>query len=379
MAYVNHLMQPSNYFQEDPLGDMILFSLSTRGDAVQTFRCANVRIAASTAYTMRNLVWQTKFIPHGESKSTCLCDNIVNLPGYLLLNDEEDGFRLTWVMAADWVDSKANHASVLTTSNLSVVPSRSDIITKTDEIVWEEYWSERYSGRPTLASQDSSTLHIAFEAYFRVDALLHDILARRREKFNYQENALPDFHYNLISILDDGRTANLVIVFATNPGMASCRRMSVGVYIQIDLLTQSYKEMGWLKNTSEPTDFLLRQWSNVLAINRRMKEQQVGPFSRARTKALGGVDFSMFYQDSNHDFSEWGKQDDDSWDRYLNDAENGPPRPADGSSSTPDPPKHVAGTVLFPNCDIVTNNAVRSVRPVSFIQCRSLTTEFTYS
>ena len=380
MAFVNHLSQSSNFLQEDPLGDMILFSLSTRGDAVQTFKCANVRIAGSTAYTMRNLLWKTKCIPHGESKSTCLCDNVLNLPGYLLLNDEEDGFRLTWAVASAWLDLKANHVGLLTPSSLSVVPSRSDIITNTDEVVWEEYWSDRYSGRPTLASQnDSSTLHIAFEAYFRVDALLHDILARRREKFNYQENALPDFHYNLISIDDDGRTAILVIVFGRNQTAASSRRISVGVFIQIDLFTQSYKEVGWVQNRVEPTDSLLRRWSNALAINRRMKEQHVGPFSRPLTtsKALDGIDFSMFYQDSNHDFSEWEKQDDESWDRYLYDTENGL-RSADASHSTADSPKHVTGTVLFPNCDIITNNAVRSVRPVSFIRCRSMTTELIY-
>jgi hypothetical protein len=175
----------------------------------------------------------------------------------------------------------------------------------------------------------------------------------------------------LISI--DGRTAILVITFARNQTAASSCRMSVGVFVQIDLFTQSYKEVGWVQNRVEPTDSLLRRWSNALAINRRMEEQHVGPFSRA-LKISKAQDFSMFYQDSNHDFSEWEKQDEESRDRYLYDTENG----LRSRDSTADSPKHITGTVLFPNCDIITNNAVRSVRPVSFIRCRSLTTEFIY-
>jgi hypothetical protein len=108
-----------------------------------------------------------------------------------------------------------------------------------------------------------------------------------------------------------------------------------------------------------------------------MKERQIGPFSRTPrlAKALDGVDWSAFYQDSNNDYDEWQEHDEESWGRYIDDTEN-VGRVFDPRSS--EEPKRISGPVLFPNCDLITNNAVRMVRPVPFIRCRSLTTELVY-
>lgn len=346
----------------------------------QSFKCCNVRVAGPRAFTMRNLLWETNTIPCGDSTPTALCSNVLRLPGYLVLNDEEDGFRLTWVVSSEWGHCKETYMEPLKPSSLSTTPSRHDIITRSHEVVWEECSSDRYSGAATTSSRDCRTLDIAFEAYFRVDALLHDILARRREKFGYQDHALPEFHYNLISI-GDGKTATLVIVFGrTAQAGTATRRLSVGVFLQIDILAQSYEETRWVQNLAPPTEAVLRKWSNVLAVNSRMKDQRVGPFcsSIAQDKALSTLDCSMFFDDSNNDFHQLQGEDEDMevrvWDTYLSNIKAS----KEETSSLGPSPRRVSCVRFFPNCDLITNDAVRLARPVSFIKCRSLTTQFIY-
>ena len=384
MAFVHHSMSTdsSRYVPEDDaLGDLVLFSFSsTQGSVVHSFKCSNVRIAGSRAYTMRNLLWETNTIPYGDSTPTSLCSQVVRVPGHLFLNDEEDGFRLTWVVAAGWQHHINACVETLRPSCLSIKPSRHDIITKSDEVVWDECWSDRCTGHQMPSYRDCHTLDIAFEAYFRVDALLHDILSRRREKFGYQENALPDFHYNLISIDGVGRTAILLIVFGrTAQSGTTTRRLSVGVFLQIDLLTQSYEETGWVQNLASPTESVLRKWSNVLAVTRRMKDQKVGPYSSdlGQDKLFSTIDWTMFYNDGNNDYDQSQDEDIEAWTRYLAVLRLQKSQ-ATSSSSRLTAPNCVSCVSLFPDCELVTNDAVRLARPVRFIRCRSLTTEFIY-
>ena len=374
IAFVHHSSSSSRYMQEDEsLGDLTLFSFSTNSDTVQSFKCSNVRVAGSRAFSMRNLLWETHTIPYGESTTTALCTSVLNLPGYILLNDEEDGFRLTWAMSAAWTD---NYVKTLPLSSLSTIPSRHDIITRTDEVVWEEVWSDRYTGRVATSCSTCRMLSIAFEAYFSVDALLRDILARRTEKFGYQDNALPEFHYNLISIDDDGRTAFMVIVFGRTVQSATrTRRLSVGVFLRIDILTQAYEESGWVQTFASPTSDSLRKWSNVLALTRRMKDQYLGPFCTT-LGSLDAYDWSMFYDDLSNRYDQLHDKDTKVWERYLSS------RPAlKGTTPSLDlvaAPNFVSCVSLYPNCDLVTNDAVRIARPVPFIRCRGRTTEFIY-
>lgn len=381
VAFVHHSSSSSSsrpVQDEDALvGDAILFSFSASGDVVQSFTCSNVRVAGSQAYTMRNLLWETTTLPCGESTSTALCSNVLNLPGYLLLNDEEDGFRLTWVVLSEWNVFKESYREPLKPSNLPIMPSRRDIITKSDEVVWEEHWSDRYTGRSLPPCRDCQTLNIVFDAYFQVDALLYDILSRRREKFSYQDNVLPEFHYNLISIDDDGRTASLVIVFERGAQLGAAKRRLVAVFVDIDILTQDYQETSWLQNLAPPTAAATRAWSNALALSRRMKHQMVGPFCSTRGgKVLDSFDWSVFYVDTNNTYDPSHDTDVNLWERYVRKSTD---KSAMGAApSSREVPNPVSCMSLFPNCDLVTNDAVRLARPVPFIRCRNLTTEFVY-
>lgn len=380
MAFVRHSSREANDTtnnDEDALSDLIMFSLSSPGIIIQSFRCLNVRAVGSEAFTMRNLLWETNAIPCGDSTSTALCSEVLNLPGYLFLNDEEDGFRLAWVLSSSWNTVKAKCVvGPVTPSRLARTPARHDIITRSDEVVWEEHWSERYSGRMVSTWSDCEILNIAFEASFRIDALLHDILARRKEKFGYQENhALPEFHYNLISINGDGRTASLVIAFErTERSAAGTRRSAVAVFLDFDLFTSLYEETKWVQNLATPTPSTLRDWSNVLALNRRMKDQVVGPFCSALGAKCDTIDWSEFYDDTNNSYDTTHDKNVNLWNRYLQMSGGGVP----SLFYSQDAPKTVSCLSLFPNCDLITNDAVRSGMPVPFIRCRDLTTEFVY-
>jgi hypothetical protein len=210
-----------------------------------------------------------------------------------------------------------------------------------------------------------------------VDALLHDILSRRREKFDYQENALPEFHYNLISIGDDGRTASLVIVFERGAQTGTAARRLVAVFVELDILTQDYQETSWLQNLAPPTAAATRAWSNALALSRRMKHQMVGPFCSTRGgRALDSFDWSFFYDDANNSYDPSHDTNVDLWERYVSKSKEN--SATDGALSSRQVPNPVSCMSLFPNCDLVTNDAVRLARPVPFIRCRNLTTEFIY-
>jgi hypothetical protein len=323
---------------------------------------------------MRNLMWSTNIIPHGESDSSSLCAKVLHLPGYLFLNDEDDGFRMIWVLVGGWKD-KEDIAELLPPPLLPTKTSRNDIITKSDEVAWEEVFSKRYCGqleKPVGASQNS--LEIAFEAYFRVDALLDDILSHRKETFGYQNHAVPNFHYNLISV-ENGRTATIVIVFGrhvqSSSGLDSRRSSSVGVFLQIGIFTQAYKETSWVQHPALPEASFLRRWSNILALNRRMKDQAVGPFCHGveRDNVVDRFDWSRFYNDTNNDSNDSQDADPQVWGHYLSRVK---------TTTIPKPPKCISCVSLFPDCELITNDAVRSAKPVPTMKSRNSTIEFVY-
>jgi hypothetical protein len=105
--------------QEDgPSGTLVLFSIDTNHSdptrSMSTFQCANVRIGAGLAFTTRNLLWHVHGIPYsspndGDSLDAKLRD--------IFLNDEEDGYRMTWVTDS-WNVQEASSENKLPTSPL---------------------------------------------------------------------------------------------------------------------------------------------------------------------------------------------------------------------------------------------------------------------
>ena len=357
--------------EDESLGTLILFSLSTRDEGiVQSYKCSNVRMSGRLAFTMRNLLWEANLIPHGEPSSSALCSKVLHLPGYLFMNDEDDGFRMTWAILAEW--KKEDYAFPLPASFLATKMSRQDVITKSDELAWDEVFSKRYSGQVETNSCECQCLEIAFEAYLRVDSLLDDILSHRKEIFGCQAESVPDFYYNLISV-HDGRIISMVIVFGRQIQSSSGRESpssSVGVFLHIDIFTQSYEETSWVKHSASPGASFLRKWSNVLALSRRMKDQAVGPFCQGVERDwVDRFDWSIFYNDTNNDYDDSQDADPNVWGEYL---------ACIKTTKQAKLPKRISCMSLFPNCELITNDAVRSARPVASIECRSSTIEFVY-
>jgi hypothetical protein len=149
------------------------------------------------------------------------------LAGYLLLHDEDDGFRLSWV-----VDKRHSFGDLipLSKSTLPTTPKRDDIVTLVHDSSWEQSSTEK-----------SLNLHVVMEAYLHVDALLDEIRSKRPDIFHYDELKCPDFYYRLISMSSCGRVAQIVVVFSNQlqrlQSVKKVRRLpdSIGVFLQIDM------------------------------------------------------------------------------------------------------------------------------------------------
>lgn len=153
-------------------------------------------------------------------------------------------------MESETGDERRTHAMDLKDGSLPIRPSRDDIITPVsdeEKSSWEELQMPSGSSpsSPFVAFQE---LSVAAEAYLHIEALLDDIRARRPNLFRHQGSRFPLYVYDLISLSDDGRMILLVLAFEKVEA-AGDKRM-VGVVLRIDLYTQHYEEVRWLKGSS---------------------------------------------------------------------------------------------------------------------------------
>jgi hypothetical protein len=267
--------------QDDiPLGTLVLFPLPGNGQGVTnttttTFQCTNVRIGAPSAFTSHNLLWRvtlipsstppttttssinystaTKLLAYQERQPLLLCNEIVRLPGHLLFNDEDDGYRLTWVVDSRW-DMAEVGCGLSTSEESSVVSflqgngaksSHEPILTRQSS--WEKVGSSKLECKmshnakrqgdgnqgsncggkrtttPTstttsaandVVEVDDSGLTIACEAFLNVETLLMEILSHFK---SMKDERHPEYYYNLISVTHGGRVAELVVAFLTHP------------------------------------------------------------------------------------------------------------------------------------------------------------------
>ena len=86
----------------------------------KSFRLNNVIIGGRGSFTMRNALWPTTVIPtmtrrlkRKDSKEDGADSNLTPfmcrfihraLSAYVLFNDEDDGFRITWITVADSIE-----------------------------------------------------------------------------------------------------------------------------------------------------------------------------------------------------------------------------------------------------------------------------------
>ena len=313
--------------------------------------------------------------------------------GYLLLNDEDDGYRMTWlVLGSDREFPTRAHqlpSAVPPTTSLAITATRSDIICKPDYAVWDCVWSDRFTGYICPSPdgdkeiKEEGGIQVKYEAYFSTEALLSDIMARR-EKVFASCSSLPDYFYNLISVSEDGRLITLILVFAIGEandvsGPKKKRTpAAIGLFLRYDIFSNTYDELAWVQHPTLSDGKFLRNWSNTLALNWRMREKQIGVFSLPRDASKGAP--ALQNQASKairfHDDDSRGDESDDFdpliWVSYVEGDHQ-------ERSSLHVPPKDIAMSGLYPFCDVVTNKAVISAEPVMKIGCRDAPIELSYS
>jgi hypothetical protein len=326
---------------------------------MKTFQCANVRIGSESAFTARNLLWRVHGIPFqsAEAESTSRkCDKVLDLPGYLFFNDEEDGFRLTWVVD-EWDRNESGCLKDLAKSPFSdgTESSTEDASIITIQKTWVLSCSEQLTGRGQNSDAPSSGLDILLEAFLHVETLLDEILSRRKSVSQRQ----PEFFYNLISVACRGRVVELVITFITKQ-----RPGSLGVFVRVDLFTGHWQELDFVKSVGVQDFSSLRSWCNALALNRRMRQVRTGPYSIEAKHSIdwGRLCKEFFDQDEEDDFTPA------IWKPYVDST----------TLSTKKPPKLISLQSLYPDCDLVTNKAVTSKTPVSSIRTRKAPIQLVY-
>lgn len=371
----------------------------------KSLRCSNVRVGGWNSFTIRNSLWPTTHLPTMKTRkqtkcqknetedilSKHLCDGFKRaLSAYMLFNDEDDGFRITWIAAHSNTTDLGSYSQ--TPRPRAIRPARKDIVIKSDENVWEVCHSDPETGHIHQEyckeyGDDHSGLIIAYEVYLRVDALLSDILSRRQSslfKTSKQSDnndhagrmmIMADFFYNLVSVSQD-LCVTMVIVFS-NPAMSSQSTKKIpsalGIIVNFSIWDQSYDEVKWVQHPSRTGKSGMKKWCKELALNWRMKDCGVGVFCLDKTK----IDLHLEnWAGETHECNLDNDLDDDIngvlWSDYARRRNNSKKK------GTVLPPKHISMTSLYPYCDVVTNRAVHNAIPVKRIISRNSPVELTY-
>jgi hypothetical protein len=354
--------------QTETTGTMVIFTLPRRRcDTLTLFTCPNVEMAISQDHS-RNLLWLVHAIPcdqivtSSHVASACF-RNYASVPGYLIFNDEGDGYRMTWCTAQNFLSDNtcqvnvATNGSPLKNSLLTAVP----ILTRQQS--WERSLCDGVTGSTIPLSHTTATppdqVSVIYEAYLRIDLLLADILSRRKGFTKTR----PELFFAVISMHNAGRVVNVVITFA-RPKKAC----SIGIFVNIDLFTGRYEELDWVIDSSNNATSV-QTWCNRLAINRRMKHLRTGPYASGEKI---NVDWSCLVTDTNAiDYDEGDNYDERFWRNLM--VEKTCRRAKCRSFS-----KVITLSSLYPDCDIVSNEALIRCEPVKLMRSKDAPLQLIY-
>ena len=389
--------------EEQALGTIVVFEPPGRraediaASWTTSLRCANVHVGGWNSFTMRNALWPCTLVP---TRDTAICPSPPflclrfrrALSAHVLFNDEEDGFRITWIDTTEELDRMARGGGGQMPPAAVSAPTPnarrpSDIVAPSDEAAvganWEEVRSDPESGHVAVARETGggSGLHIAFEAYLRVDALLSDIVSRRRtslfKKSPYEKTFVPDFFYNLVSATPDSCRVVLVIVFSNKEKMMRSGDKvppALGIFVEISLFDQSYSELKWVQHPSCSGGPSMKKWCDSLALNWRMKECRVGVFCLESDEI--GPRMEQWVGKTHEGYASEDADDDvnvDLWGKYVE-----MKKIASRREGVVAAPKNIAMASLYPHCDVVTNEAVCNAIPVKRIASCASPIELVY-
>lgn len=339
----------------------------------RSYRSCNVRIGGWNSYTMRNALWKTTLVP------TCCGGFRKALSAYILFNDEDDGFRISWIASSFGIKD-------LTPTEIHFQPgakrpSRTDILSKPEDDAWEKIVTDTTNCQSYASHKvDGSDLEIAFELYLSVDALLSDILDRRKHSSMFGHSAyqsnnvrfIPEFYYNLVSAEASRMEVTLVLVFSNREKMMhDTKRMPsvMGVFVKLSLYDQSYDELQWVCYNDTRS---MKSWCESLALNWRMKETAVGIF--CTDSAISGASPNWLCNTHDHNCDEDLEDDKNEvlWNEYAEKRVNA------AKKSQVVAPKAISMTSLFQNCDTVSNRAVQTAVPSTRMTSRCSPIEVVY-
>lgn len=392
-----------SFQEEDILGTVVIFETPKGRNnflslgmppPTRSFRCSNVRVGGWNSFTMRNSLWPTNKIPvqmnaSQQTNKSLLCGSFNPvISAYMLFNDEDDGFRITWIdQFSSHEGTQRQHNNVSIRPPHLITSTRTDILTPPDVQTWEMYTYNAETGH--IFTDNSGTKHttgltIAFEAYLRVDALLSDILDRRQSslfrKSPYQNESvrfMPDFSYNLLSVSQDGLGVLLVIVFCNREKMMQQTTekppSALGLFVNLNIYDQSYDEVKWVQHPSCNDEKSMKEWCKSLALNWRQKETQVGVFCLNENDAKRRLEN---WKGGTHEYNTDEDIDDDCnatlWSSFVLNWECATKKNSVAA------PKDVSMSSLFPFCDVVTNQAVCKGIPVTTISSKKSPIELVY-
>jgi hypothetical protein len=354
--------------QAETTGTMVLFTLpQSRSNFLKVYTCRNVEMENSTRESSRNLLWRIHVVPCPKRgvifEPEHSIRNFANVPGYVVFNDEGDGYRITWCTEDLLLSDKSCRIGATADSSPLENPTSPSASIITRQQTWEESLCDNVTGDPISLMKTEVVAHeqlsVVHEAYLHIDILLADILSRRK---GFSETH-PDFFFSLISLRNAGRVANMVVAFARK-----WKACSVGIFVYIDLFTGKYEELDWVKDASaDPTE--VKTWCTKLAINRRMKHVRAGPYAVSEKST---VDWSCIVKDTNAiDYDEEDDYDEGLWGDFVH---------GKGSRTTANHmvPKVITLSSLYPDCVTVSNDALLHCEPVKSMRAREAPIQLLY-
>ncbi|KAL7465862.1 hypothetical protein ACHAXS_006165 [Conticribra weissflogii] len=363
-----------------------------------SFHCSNLRVGGLSSHTTRNLLWSTKLVPitktsqniinhHRTTEERCLtplCDGFRRvLSAFILFNDEDDGYRITWITNAkisNYEDDLVHRDS----TPLSFKP-QCNILENSEATAWEKCLSEADTGLVYHGeSGNCFGPEISYERYLKVDALLNDILHRRRFGLFKEKDApneslkgsmmMPEFFYNLVSVTDE-LYVTIAIVFS-NPAASfhtsKSSPPSLGIVVMVSLWDQSYNELKWVQHPSCRGETEMKEWCRELAMNWRMRDCEVGIFCVDKTKLLPRL---QKWAGEVHECNIDEDLDDDInrplWENHVSQLRS-------LGRTLNLPPKHISMSSMYTAADVVSNRAVNNGIPVKRIISRKSPIELIY-
>lgn len=360
---------------------------SDQQQPVSTLRVSGAPMGCFDSMTMRNLLWKVVEMPFKalEDESNIpddmdylcesLCDSIIEQPGYLLFNEEEKGFRLTWVTDSSWHETcnETNVKPLLLLPEIDKIPAKPNVVMTVDHdydemAKWKTCWNDRESGlvynsQKSSQSQDTNIqggFSIAFEAWISIANILEDMLVTR-PGLSYlfsddDDDPMPEYCYNLLSVNDGGRTADLVIVCKAKD-QVGC----LGIFVTLDLFTQRYRENRWMEHSNVTSYRLLRALCNSLALDERMRQRRLGPYAVNNRDKWGWGSTLCEQNDviSGYDFDMERDLDPLQWKPFVEEAKQRNGKVGDIRT------RKIPYSSLYPDCDMFNNCSVKAAIPAA--------------